>query len=367
MPVAGRLVSASVLLQDGAHSLVLVRYDFSKLDRAKAFLLAERQPVTLVYGQADESQTFYGYIHHHEIYPTEGNSRVTVEYTFIGTSLPLNQQRTRSWGKVSASYIARTIAAEHGFSAYVHRSGRVFEYLAQEGVSDLQMLKRIADEAGFRFWCHNGTLWFVSPDIFLAGPKSKDVPKFYMNQTTGVKDSIRSVQVVAGSMVQDGGVLSNRRIYGYDPRNQTFLEAHDHQNDAFLSVVDKKPVSSLSEAYAALESARVKNRNWLVARAQVDGDSRLQPGSMVQLVGAGLPVSAAGYWLVTKAAHDLDLGLGRDQNSEFTTTLDLVRDTETKVTFSDFHQLSPDQEYPQARLSDRNLWEAALIEEQYLG
>jgi hypothetical protein len=58
----------------------------------------------------DEVESFYGYIHHHQaLSPAEGDVRSdsVMRYVLIGTSLPMNQQRTRSWRGVSGSYLAR--------------------------------------------------------------------------------------------------------------------------------------------------------------------------------------------------------------------------------------------------------------------
>jgi hypothetical protein len=169
-------------------------------------------------------------------------------------------------------------------------------------------------------------------------------------------------------MVSEGGILANRSVFGYDPRSKTFIRAQDSTEDAFLSQVSKTPVSSLAEAYAALAAEKAKNRNWLVAKARVDGRAKLQPGSLVRLTGAAMTSASAGYWLVTGAEHEIDLGVpGRPQTQRFYTHLDLVRNTDTTVTFKDLQSLTPNRETATARLNHKGLWEADLIEDYYLG
>jgi hypothetical protein len=369
-PVPGALLSGSVLLAYEKHSLAILRYSFATSDKSSRVpTLAEHTPVVLTYGRGVQgTEKFYGYVNHHEVLPTDALRTYIVEYTLIGSSLPMNRQETRSWSEVSASYVARDIAARHGFRTFLHRHERVREYVVQDGGSDMAMLGRLAQETGYRFWCHNGTLWFVNPRILVSGPKTDDIPSYRMDRSPGLVDTMDQFHLISGSTVEEGGVLADRRVYGYDPRSKEFIEATDTSPSNLLSLVDKTPVSSLSEATAVLEAQSTKNRNWLVAKARVDGTAMLRPGALIYLIGSAMPAASRGYWLVTGAEHEVEIGIpGQPATQRFSTNVELVRDADTTVTFTDTQTLSPARERATARLNSKMLWESDLIEDHYLG
>lgn len=366
----GTLLSGSVMLGYEKHSLAILRYAFSTSDKSSRVpTMAERTPVKVVYGRGVQgTEIFYGYVNHHEVLPADSLRTYIVEYTLIGASLPMNQQDTRSWSDVSASYVVKDIAGRHGFRTFLHRHERVRDYVVQDGVSDMALLRRLAEETGYRAWCHNGTLWFVDPRVLIAGPKTDDIPSYRMDRTPGQTDTMDRFHLISGSTVEEGGVVANRRVYGYDPRSKEFIEATDTAPDALLSLVDKTPVSSLSEATSVLEAENIKSRNWLVAKARLDGTAKLHPGMLVHITGSAMTSAARGYWLVTGVEHEVTVGIpGQPSTQEFSTNVELVRDADSSVTFTDTQRLSPARERSVARLNAKLLWESDLIEEHYLG
>jgi len=367
--VRDRIVACEVREANASHVLAIIDVVTTPQSR----VIPERTPVQMTWGEAPNSlEDFYGYVHHHQaLSPLEGQTGVgnVVRYVLIGTSLPMNQQRTRSWRGVSGSYLARAIAKEHGLRAVVNQSPRVYPYVAQSGNSDFSLLKQLATDVGFRLWVNGATLWFVDPEALLLTPKTRNVPAFSMVNRTGIADSLLGLEVVNGTMVDDGGVLSNMTAYGFDPRSKRFFKATSGSTDAYLQTVSQTaPVESLAEAATTLSASQAASRNWVTAKARVRGNASLRPGSLIRLGGSGVLPDYQGLWLVDSATHSVVLP---DQNvvgaNNYVTDLQLVRNSTSALTFKDALSLSPAVESTPCRLTDQGLWQASILEERYVG
>lgn len=370
LPLREQVEACEVRQADANHVLVIV----DLIVTATTKPLPERTPVQMVWGDNPSSaETFYGYVHHHQALspkPGVANAHSVLRYVMIGTSLPMNQQRTRSWRGVSGSYVARALAKEHGLRAVVHRSPRVYPYLAQNGTSDWALLKQLATDVGFRMWVSGSTLWFVDPDVLLSTPKTINVPRFVMSgAAAGVSDSLLGLEVINGTMVEDGGVLANHTAYGYDPRSKRFFKATSGNQDAYLQqVASSAPVENLADAGALLAANSAAGKKWLTAKARVRGLARLRPGSVVVLDGSGVVPDYRGLWLVTGADHRLKAaGQSINGANNYVTELALSRDSDVAITFKDTQTVSPSVESTTCRLTDQGLWEASILEEKYVG
>jgi hypothetical protein len=154
-PVAYAIFVNEVLIKDfaldielrqswGQHDLFYVRIEYYKgINLTNLALWANNAPIRIVWGQgANNIQTWYGYVNHYTIDANSdsGNKTMQVTYTCIGTSKPMNTDKTRTWGQVTGTYIAKTIAAEYGLRAVLSSTSWVLPSEVQVSESDFKFL-----------------------------------------------------------------------------------------------------------------------------------------------------------------------------------------------------------------------------------
>jgi hypothetical protein len=360
--VTERFQSSEVRMADSNHVLAIVDVVMTPTTR----IFDERLPVFMQWGQMpNEVETFYGYVDHHQaLTPREGDvlTDSVIRYVFIGTSMPMNHEKTRAWRSVSGSSIARQIANEHGLRSVVHTTGRVYAYLTQNGISDWTLLKQLAADSGFRLWVNGATLWFVDPEILLSGPRSRDMPTFSKSNRAASQDNLLALEVINGTGVSDGGRLAKRTVYGFDPRSKRFFQSTTAQDGAYLEVTDQhSPIESLSEATTVLSAANAASRNWLVANAQVVGTPRMRPESLVNIDGDSVPADYRGIWIVREARHVLRAAnKGYQATNNYQTHLTLTRDRQQTLSIRDTQTIAPQTDSVPCRL-ENGVWKASIL------
>ena len=145
------------------HTIAVVDLSYPGTSQ-QPWIAPEWSPVEVYLG----STTWYGYVHHGGVVAdVRDRSGAVIRYTLIGTSLPMNETRTRSWRDVSRSSIVRQIAREHRLRSVITPHRMVMDYYAQTGVSDWKTLQQMANSAGYRLWVDGSTVLFVNPTLLL--------------------------------------------------------------------------------------------------------------------------------------------------------------------------------------------------------
>jgi hypothetical protein len=236
----------------GTHSMAIVDVTTSAASSA----YPELAPVVLDYGRSpNDIVRWYGYVHHSSVLASNSSKTVTARYVCIGTSLPLNIQRTRSWKNVSPTSIVRQVGRQNGLRTVISPSSRRLTYWAQSGQSDFKLLQDLAHEVGFRFWVEGTTLYFLDPRVLLLGQKAQNIPVFSKNQQPGVMDTIRELSILAGTMVpRQNGTTGTSSISGLDAKTGRVIKASSASNtgtSAFLnSITTARAVDNYADAQA---------------------------------------------------------------------------------------------------------------------
>lgn len=317
----------------GMHDLFFIRLEynraFAKLNELSMW--PDDVPIRVVWGRLPNLNTWYGYVNHHENHSvsSSGSNVQQVEYVCIGTSMPMNVDKTRVWENVSPTYIAKKIASDHGLRAVVTPLKGITTNEMQSQESDFILLNRLADKFGMRFFVSGGTLYFVDPAIALFGNSASQVPTYYHDKFLTNQDSIRSYHKKSG-LNMPGGVQANRVLHGLDHNTGQLFKS--------VAVVDPKrirykkdfSVTSYLEGKHKVDAEANIEQFFVGAQAQLFGDVLLYPGKLVNLQGSSMPGQMVGKWLVTSAKHRmLQSGTTVAQQDKYLTDVELVRNTES--------------------------------------
>jgi hypothetical protein len=332
----------------------------------------ELTPVVLDYGRSPNDMTrWYGYVHHSSVMSSSTNQTVVTRYVCIGTSLPMNTQRTRSWKNVSPTAIVRQVGRENGLRTVISPSARRLTYWAQSGQSDFKLVTDLATETGFRFWVEGSTLYFLDPRILLLGQKAQDIPVFTKSQRPGLYDTLQDMSILAGTMVpRANGTTGTTSISGLDAKTGRVIQATSKAvtgASAFLNTIStSRAVDNYADAQALMEARTLASQGWITMQATVYGTSKISPGTLVGISGSSVSPDRQGRWMVTATKHIINRDKG-NSGLLFTTTVDAERDQPYSVTFrSDANKRFKFDGIP-AVLRNKQFWESSILEDINVG
>jgi phage protein D len=336
------LSSVEIYQAEGAHQVaeLTVMHTYNPAFPAQQWrtpagsVWAENTPVHLQYGwYADDSADWYGYVASSRVVANETDPRygyavqVPVVYTLTGASMPMQTRRNRTWRGTTPSAAARQIAQEYNLQPRVDATAHVVEQSTQAS-SDWQYLNDLADRTGYRLYCDNTSLWFVSRGTVMQSPDGT-WPVFYQRKAPGVIDSIREFTAVLGDTDPAGGLRARYETVAYN-RTSTVLTESTYaqprttvQGDAVTPMLTSQYNTRPADSYAQSQRLLGAEADWLwvEARAVTNGDPRLKPGALVELRGAGLGDANEGLWMVRSAVHKLAINHLYPQKSTYTTTV----------------------------------------------
>jgi phage protein D len=256
------------------------------------------------------SREFVGYIH--DIKPEITPGKQFVELTLIGASYRLKQARQRVFVDMTASDVAKQIAKEHNFSAFVEDHPRVYPQITQAGHTDLEILTRLAKQCGYSFKIKNTSLYFQSLTSEYTDNRAS-APTFYMREANNPSGStMYSFKLLLGESVRYiDSYKSAAQVGGVDPvskevnivTNKTRPEATRVTStvEFFDSFATDVVVPGLSPAAYVADAIDQRNRFPYRAEVEVIGNPNVAPDSPVYLSGLGKDYS--GYWIVLSSQH----------------------------------------------------------------
>jgi phage protein D len=293
----------------GMHDLFFVRIEYPRMIQNPNAIPVwpTNAPVQIQWGRgAANLNIWYGYVNHHQVKSNadSGSQALQVTYTCIGTSKPMNSDRTRTWGQTSPTYMAKQIAAEHNLRAVLTKTSWVSDYEVQSSESDFRFLNRMAMKYGFRFFVSGGTLYFIDPASVLSGNSAQGVPVYYLNKQFGWQDTVRDFCKMEGDNIP-GSELATRAISGVDQNtgNAFTVTATGTQGRNLTKLQTGYVAKSVAEAQVMANAWQAQTQFYIQAEAELFGNAMLYPGKLVKLTGTSLPADSEGYWMVSKAVH----------------------------------------------------------------
>jgi phage protein D len=307
---APKRTSAFVLKQARyAHEIATARFKDWDVQYAN---VKPGDPVKCLLRGRDTNREFVGYIH--DIKPEITPTARFVTVTIIGASYQLKQARQRVFENVTAIDVVKTIAREHNFAVDIDSHPRVYPQITQAGISDFQLLARLAQQCGYLFRVDNTTIKFkkVTTDY---NANRGNAQKFDMREAGNPSGhSLYSFNLILGesnkysdaykSAVQVGGVDPTTQVVSL-VTNQVKAKAirSKSETEFFDSYATDTVAPDPLSAYYESVSADERNRFPYRAHAQVFGTPNIAPGMPVYLDGVGPEYS--GYWIVLSAEHHI--------------------------------------------------------------
>lgn len=360
----GNLNRAEIREGFGKHQIGI--FDYPVPDSDFIHLAPELTPMAFRWGvNPDGIRTFYGYVNHHEM--IDGSDGPLMRFYCIGSSQSLNQPWPTSWRNVTGSYIARLVAERHGLRALVHNSKSILPYWTPGQGNDFEMMNRLAEETGFRFWVDGATLFFVDPQVLLTSPDRSLAASYEFNRNNN--DTLIGIRSINGSMAPVASAPAVQRVFGLDANGRMIKASSSQQlSDKGLprpvnTQVYPKAVSSLAEAHRINESASVAG-NWASVQATTYGDGRARVGGLVEVAGLALNKAYQGVWVASDITHVLD-STTNSNTWQYTAQIELIRNQKDQAYFSTHNSMKDTlAEVPAVLRSGR--WESSILESVYV-
>ena len=306
--VSPKRISSFILSQTRyAHELVTVRFRDWDVQYAN---VKPGDPAKVTLRSTSNSRDFVGYIHDIRPEITPGSRFTTV--SIIGASYTLKQPKQRVFENTTASDVIRKIAAEHNFATDVEDHPRVYPQIVQAGITDLQLMARLAQQCGYLFRIENTTVKFkkVTTDYNLHRASA---PIFEMRSANDpLGSTLYSFNLTLGESIRYSDAYKSAvQVGGVDPitklasvvtnqeRAKTIRETS--RTEFFDSYATDTVAPDAVSAYYEAVSADERNRFPYRAQVQVIGNPTLAPGMPVYLDGVDRQYN--GYWIVLSAEH----------------------------------------------------------------
>jgi len=271
--------------------------------------IAAGTPVTVTLTGTSSSRTINGYVHH--ITPDLAPNKSYVEITVIGASYMLKQQSQKIWVDTTADAVVADIANKNGMSYVAIPYPRIFDQISQAGMTDWELLVKLAKQCGYSFKANNTTLIFqpLTQDFTdlreeaqyfaLTGLESKSTDIFSFKPSIGENipfvDAQKATSAVSG-VDRDSGI---------DHVNTNQSQIKTTRSTKNSPVFDNYNTSVVAPSFqiAKYESDAADERNRYAYRGEVvvQGNPSVLPDSPVFLDGVGKAYS--GFWTVLSVEH----------------------------------------------------------------
>ncbi|MCC3766036.1 hypothetical protein [Streptomyces sp. UNOC14_S4] len=291
-------------------------------------LIPEDAPVHLVYGSGPHQRSnFFGYVQSYSIATASDDTRftqnteVSVTYTLVGATSPLQTQTNRTWIAASPSYIARTICRDHMLAPMVQRDVGRLGARAQNAQSDWVFLRKLAAECGLRLVVDNTNVCLTDPLVSLR--EGREVPAFFLTKLPGIRDTVDEFRVTTGELDPASGRRTRSESFSYNPATRHLSRVVDKATSRARSTTFATQLPSASQTMATRRavSQPANAQLWVQAVARVRGDARVRPGTEVWMQGAGMGPRNTGQWMVLSAHHHLELHLNDARKSVYSLSM----------------------------------------------
>ena len=292
-----------------AHELVTVHF---KDWGAEYDVVSTGSPVHMQIAHNSDKREFYGYVHHVQVNRTPGE--FFCEVTFIGASYLMKQPHQTIYTQTTADQVVKSIASNYNFACYAVPHPRVYPQISQAGITDWELLSRLAKQCGYTLRTQNTELYFQpilddytnlrteAPSFIMRSSSSPDGSTIYsfkpnISESMPYEEGMKAAVAVSGVNSADGSAMSiTQQIRNSKMRTKQQNEFFDRFD---VDTVANTPLVALYEAEAA------ENRNTFPYRAFVEvlGTPSLRPDMPIYLGGVGQPYE--GYWVVLKTEHKI--------------------------------------------------------------
>ena len=261
----------------------------------------------------DQNQeTFSGYVHH--IKPKVSPGKNYVEVSFIGASYYLKQTSQKTYKDRTASEIVVEIAKRNNFAYNVSPHPRVYSQISQAGLTDMEMINKLAKQCGYSVRYKNAEIHF-EPVFKLYEETRENAQILTLRDADDPAGStLYSFNPLIGeSLEHDGEYKSATAVSGVDAFTGKVIQVTNQSRPKTSKAksepefFDRFSSTTVANSYtiAKSESESVDQRTRFPYRATAEalGDPGLHPNVPVYI--DGVAEDYAGFWVILEAEHKL--------------------------------------------------------------
>lgn len=257
-----------------------------------------------------DKKKFHGYIH--DIKSHQNSNKNLTEISIIGASYVMRQASQKVYKNVTADQVVKAIAKKYGFSYKAIPHPRVYPHVSQAGMTDWELMVKLAKQSGYFLRAENTTLYFQ--------PLLKDFEDFiyeaksFVKADAGIKygNILYEFRPTVGETLSHMGAdKAATSIGGVDPRSGKSFKYTKQKRSAATRKIshpelfDRHDTHTVANDYKTAmyeaNSADDKSRFPYTAEAEVIGMSSLRPGMPVYIDNVGQEYS--GYWTILRVEH----------------------------------------------------------------
>lgn len=305
----GRVASYTIRQSRYEHDLITVVF---KDWNTREAIVKAGSPMAVTLTNGEVNSTFYGYVHHFS--RKRRADADYVEVTGIGASFVMKQASQNVYVNTTASEVAKKIAKKHRFSYNIAPHPRVYPQISQAGLTDWQLLAKLAKQCGYTLRADNAVLHF-KPVIEEYEYDRILAPKFFMTSMgMPVKPTIYSFNPMVGDILSyEDAQKAAVAVSGMDPRSGVAYAITSKKRGNLRArpqpeIFDRFNTSTVTMDYltAKYESEAVTELNRFPYRATavLRGTPTIKPNMPIYLDGIGEDFN--GYWIVLSVTHKME-------------------------------------------------------------
>ena len=261
-------------------------------------------PVVINLKGLNSAKVIHGYVHHSK--PDIAPNKHYTELVVIGASYVLKQQSQKVWVNSTADQVISQIAKDNGFSYIAVPHPRVYEQISQAGMSDWELMVKLAKQSGYSLRVDNTTIVF-QPLTQEFTDYRQQASYYSMGTLQGKSTGIYEFKPLIGEAIPfSEGKKSAVSIGGVDKKLYT---SHVNTKQTSLKTTRKKYITPSFDSYSTsvvapsfeiskyeAEAAQEMRRYAYRAKVVIPGNPKLTPDSPIFLDNVGDVYS--GYWTV---------------------------------------------------------------------
>jgi len=277
-------------------------------------------------------KSLYGYINNIQNIQQEGKNFTKIG--FIGASYVFKQASQKIYLNVTADQVIAEIATKYNFAYKVVPHPRVYPQVAQAGMTDWELMLKLAKQSGYFLRAENTEIYFQPFDQDFNDLHNQALS--FQKIDGGFKpiNPIYSFKPIIGETITNGNFEKAAvSIAGVDPNTGSYFKyavqdspvtTRDLSNPVFFDKHDTLTViNDYTTATQEAKSADEHNKFPYQAIVEVIGTSELRPGMPVYLNNVGEDYS--GYWTILSVKHKV---IEKQMNQQmFTTVMTVATDS----------------------------------------
>jgi hypothetical protein len=255
--------------------------------------------------------------HHGYVHDLKNEQNVTSNFTkigFIGASFVMKQSSQQIYRDMSSDQIVAEIAKKYNFAYKVTPHPRIYPQVAQAGMTDWELMIKLAKQSGYFLRAENTELYFH--------PLTEDFNKLIteavsFQQGSGgfkPKNPIYNFKpLISETIEQFGFKKAATSVAGVDPvnggsfkvtRQNSFTPSRQYWNDEFFDDHATREVANDAATAQYLSNASDEySRFPYAAQVETIGVSSVRPCLPIYLKNVGTEYS--GYWTVLAITHTI--------------------------------------------------------------